>query len=727
MNVEQLRKLAQVRDVSSLESGWLEAIETAAPVSELAGVLDAASAAGLAELAATLAVMLLDERAAAAPPAEALDMAKALLLAAPTSEELRKRTVELYKTVHGARPHFAAFLRASGLEGSQSPRRAVRTLDVSMAVAEGMYLANRFDSRVLRAKGFQDTLGEFELIGPDGKLVRMEPKALCDEFEIVSDMDFRVLCQHRPEQLKDMLMANPAAVLVGLCQTAGGRIDAGALKDRLTPRYIAPGDWADWWSKARAAAKRSGQLSVEGRSPVVIVYHPQGRTLEEELAPTAAAAKGPLDRLAVLRQYAREAKARKVPLKPEFTTPLIEALAADADAYRDKRPADALAAELALQTAADAGWGAPAAARSALSDLIAQAARPAELIAAVADRDLWPSALDAMAARPDAPEQLEAIWPLAPADELDAIAARLLAAGRGQAVERFVSEAMADPVNHLPTCLWMWRGPDTPPANMPRRIELLTRLLGAMNDLDRSWESCDPAVRKAFCQDVRSALRGSGLAGFRAAVAEMDEHVAATVKRLIERTDGLAQAVQEDMLGVLRENFFVLFAPRKIEPWLDEGAVYTTQAALSRQQDEFKNLTEVKMLENARAIGAAAAHGDLSENSEWKFALEERDMLRARAAKMQDELSRARVIRPEDVPTDSVGIGSRVRLVRVDNGSTVELTFLGPWDTDLPRNVYSYKTQLAQDLMGKPVGEAVTLKLDSEEARYRIDAVTPAV
>ena len=43
------------------------------------------------------------------------------------------------------------------------------------------------------------------------------------------------------------------------------------------------------------------------------------------------------------------------------------------------------------------------------------------------------------------------------------------------------------------------------------------------------------------------------------------------------------------------------------------------------------------MRANAKAIGEAAAHGDLSENSEYRFALEERDLLRARLAQLQGQ------------------------------------------------------------------------------------------
>jgi transcription elongation GreA/GreB family factor len=133
------------------------------------------------------------------------------------------------------------------------------------------------------------------------------------------------------------------------------------------------------------------------------------------------------------------------------------------------------------------------------------------------------------------------------------------------------------------------------------------------------------------------------------------------------------------------------------------------------------------MMANARAMSAAAEHGDLRENSEWKSALEERDILRARAVKLQEEIARARIIRPEEVPTDSVGIGSKVLLRRVADGRELEMSFLGAWDSDIDRGLYSYQTGVGQELMGKRVGDTIQIRFEGMEGEYRIDSLGSAL
>jgi transcription elongation factor GreB len=169
-----------------------------------------------------------------------------------------------------------------------------------------------------------------------------------------------------------------------------------------------------------------------------------------------------------------------------------------------------------------------------------------------------------------------------------------------------------------------------------------------------------------------------------------------------------------------------LFLKKKLEPWLDEGTLWTTEEALETRRRELRELQDIRLPTNAKAIGAAAAHGDLSENSEWQYAMEEKHRLEEQINQLQLDLAKTRVIVPDDVPTDSVGIGSKVTL-HGDDGATIEMTFLGPWESDLDKRIYSYRSGLAQSLMGQPVGASVMVKIDGREGTYTIEAVASAL
>ncbi|MFW6065610.1 MAG: GreA/GreB family elongation factor [Planctomycetota bacterium] len=724
MNIEDLKALAESGDADALETEWMEAMEADTPAEELAPVLKKLVEADELNTAETLGWALLAERAEKLPDERALDEAEAVVTAVPKSDELRAQAGEVLRRVYGEHEHFEPIFESAGLLSGQSPRRAFRTLRTCLSVQPGDYMVNRFDHGVVRVGGFDEVLKEFELTDSAGGTSRMDCKNLADEFDLADAEDFRVLCQYRTDRLGELLESDPLGLLIGLCRSHGGSIDAEQLKEELVPKHISAKQWSSWWNRARTAAKKSQYLTLEGR-PIVVTYHPGGKSLEEELAGDAEAARMPMDKLDLLKRYVREASARKVPVQENFVRPVIESLARQAREFAEHRPTDALTAALATKAAERLGLPKAEQPCPSAEDILAASQNPAETVVSL-EPELIPPAIEALCSRDDAAERLVKLLPLLSADHLDDVTARLRSAGREDAVDAIVTEALKDPQKHPEVAIWLWKGPRQPVNAAPGKVELLSRLLTMMQHLARD-EQVDRAHRKDIFQKVRSALSAESFASYKQALEEMDEDVAATIKPLVQRCDGLAQAVRGEMLQLLRDKFPTLWISRRVEPWLDESTIYTTQAAMDRRLAELKRLAEVEIPDNSRRIGEAASHGDLSENAEWSFAMEERDLLRRRQAKMQDELSRARVIHPDEVSTNMVGIGSKVRLRRLDEGREIDVSFLGPWDTDVANRIFSYQTQLARELMGKNVGDEVELKLEGEEATYRIEEISSAL
>jgi transcription elongation GreA/GreB family factor len=181
------------------------------------------------------------------------------------------------------------------------------------------------------------------------------------------------------------------------------------------------------------------------------------------------------------------------------------------------------------------------------------------------------------------------------------------------------------------------------------------------------------------------------------------------------------------MQDIVREYFPRLYVKARVDVWDDESVMYFSAAGLQAREAERSEIVNVKMHENAKAIGEAASHGDLSENSEYKFALEERDLLRARLAQINNELSLSRVLEPEAVPTDHVSIGQRLTLRPTAGGQPLALTIMGVNDTDLAGHVYSYKTPVARQLLGKRPGDVVAVSLRDQEVEYVIEQIECAV
>jgi transcription elongation GreA/GreB family factor len=139
-----------------------------------------------------------------------------------------------------------------------------------------------------------------------------------------------------------------------------------------------------------------------------------------------------------------------------------------------------------------------------------------------------------------------------------------------------------------------------------------------------------------------------------------------------------------------------------------EEIIYTTAHALKKRQEELDRIVQEEMPANKKEISRAREFGDLSENFEYKAAREKQAQLMEKARIIEQELLNAVVIDPAVVSTVEVSVGTRVFLVD-ETGQSVHYTILGRWDTDLERHILSNEAPAAQHLLGKKVGDTVTI------------------
>src|SRR5262245_14215649 len=93
-----------------------------------------------------------------------------------------------------------------------------------------------------------------------------------------------------------------------------------------------------------------------------------------------------------------------------------------------------------------------------------------------------------------------------------------------------------------------------------------------------------------------------------------------------------------------------------------------TKEAYEKRKADLDRMRTVEMIEVTKRIAAARALGDLSENGEYHAAREDQGILQARIDRLQDELARAQIIDPSQLPTDAVVFGARVRIKDLNSG-----------------------------------------------------------
>jgi transcription elongation factor GreA len=156
----------------------------------------------------------------------------------------------------------------------------------------------------------------------------------------------------------------------------------------------------------------------------------------------------------------------------------------------------------------------------------------------------------------------------------------------------------------------------------------------------------------------------------------------------------------------------------------EEESLIVSQESFDAHKREYEELVSVKIPENKEAIAIAREHGDLKENSEYKMARQDQDLLLARKAQLESELSRATISDFKDASTDTVSIGSIVTLVEGSTGEQHRYAILGAWDSNPERSILSYKTPLGQSLLGKKEGDSVITKIDGIEEEWSIQELS---
>jgi len=155
-----------------------------------------------------------------------------------------------------------------------------------------------------------------------------------------------------------------------------------------------------------------------------------------------------------------------------------------------------------------------------------------------------------------------------------------------------------------------------------------------------------------------------------------------------------------------------------------DDTLIVSKGSYDRKLADLDLITKEKIPANSQAIEAARELGDLKENAEYHMAKDDQKVLLARQAELQADLMRAKATDFTEAPSDSVGIGTIVDLKDSNSGDKIKYTILGAWDGDPENNILSYLTPLAQNILGKKVGEVVEIDIQGYEQTLVIEGVS---
>lgn len=145
--------------------------------------------------------------------------------------------------------------------------------------------------------------------------------------------------------------------------------------------------------------------------------------------------------------------------------------------------------------------------------------------------------------------------------------------------------------------------------------------------------------------------------------------------------------------------------------------------SIDRLTEEAKKVEYELRVVLPKEIGAALAHGDLSENGEYEAAKERQSTLNARLAQIQKRLADLSRIDVASIPRDRAGLGSEVTVEEAGSGQEIRYTLVIPEIADGKKNFVSIASPVGRALLNRRPGDEITVQAPKGTLEFEITGV----
>ncbi|MFH1176944.1 MAG: GreA/GreB family elongation factor [Acidobacteriota bacterium] len=601
------------------------------------------------------------------------------------AERARASLEEAVRHLWAGRPSLEKLLQHFPLRGSRKPLESLETLELWLTHDVGgvFAMAGRGAGRVSEAS---PQLGVLRLDFAREKRVPVPIDAAARYLTPLPPRHFLRRRLEEPQILAQEVAADPPAALEALLASLGTALTVAELRATLEG-LVSDEQWAPWWSKAR---KHPRLLAVGSGSRVAYRMAAAGGPEEEIRAQFAAADLG--QRIELARRHGARSRELGAEMARELLVGAGQAGVEIAQAWE------------ALHIAARLGAGEPEV--SAGRAVVVARAGASGLLDSLTDAQQRELALQFL--RTHTPDGwIETLSRRLENEShprlLGMIAGALVEAGEIERLRSFLDQAFLHP-QKLPAAI-LWACEETGAGTVAALLD--ERHTGAL--LVRLVELAERKEFSPLRARLKEVLSPRGLAGR----IVQDRLTVEQGRRLQQILDKPGALVEER--SWLRRAVIARFPELREERRDDSVPALASTAA--RLQAELRNLLEKEIPEVLKAIQIAREHGDLSENFEYHAARARQELLSAKAAQLQGDLSQVKVIDPARIDPARVRVGTRVILD--GEGERLAYAILGPYEANPEACIVSHASELAQAVLEKAVGETVTVS----GRRVRIAAI----
>lgn len=152
--------------------------------------------------------------------------------------------------------------------------------------------------------------------------------------------------------------------------------------------------------------------------------------------------------------------------------------------------------------------------------------------------------------------------------------------------------------------------------------------------------------------------------------------------------------------------------------------ILVSKEGYEKLQSDLEYLITVKRKEVSIALQKARAFGDLSENSEYDEAKNEQADVEGKIAHLEATIKNAKIIDDDQIRTDVIGVGCKVRIYDLTLEEECEYSIVGPTECDPFNNIISDESPLGKALLGARIGDNVSVETPAGIDKYNIISIS---
>ncbi len=145
-----------------------------------------------------------------------------------------------------------------------------------------------------------------------------------------------------------------------------------------------------------------------------------------------------------------------------------------------------------------------------------------------------------------------------------------------------------------------------------------------------------------------------------------------------------------------------------------------TSEGLKKLEDELDDLIVVKRKEVAQKIKEAREQGDLSENAEYDAAKDEQRDIEARIEEIEKILKNAEIVDEDEVDLETINIGCQVKILDCEFDEELIYKIVGSTEANSLKGKISNESPVGKALIGKKVGEMVSVETQVGVVQYKV-------